>query len=151
MWCFWLHEIKMLILRLHNFHKLMGDFMVATSILHMQCMDKIWLLPTQNEKIISLFSPQLENFINENVRSGVEEIKRTAVHTQTAAMLEMGTNLLSQSAEQTRKLTDVETQVSLSAKTRANLFAASPNEKLWGPHPCKNKWCHLGNARWTAN
>lgn len=126
-------------LRLHNFHKLMGDFMVATSILHMQCMDKIWLLPTQNEKIISLFSPQLENFINENVRSGVEEIKRTAVHTQTAAMLEMGTNLLSQSAEQTRKLTDVETQVSLSAKTRANLLAASPNEKLWGPHPCKNK------------
>lgn len=40
-------------------------------------------------------------------------MKRSAVHTQTAAMLEMGTNLLSQSAEQTRKLTDVETQVSL--------------------------------------
>lgn len=56
---------------------------------------------------------QLENFIQENVRSGMEEIKRTAVHTQTAAMLEMGTNLLSQSAEQTRKLTDVETQASL--------------------------------------
>ncbi|XP_029369376.1 angiopoietin-2b isoform X1 [Echeneis naucrates] len=54
---------------------------------------------------------KLENFIHENVRSGMEEIKRTAVHTQTAAMLEMGTNLLSQSAEQTRKLTDVETQV----------------------------------------
>lgn len=43
----------------------------------------------------------------------MEEIKRSTVHTQTAAMLEMGTNLLSQSAEQTRKLTDVETQVSL--------------------------------------
>lgn len=56
---------------------------------------------------------QLENFIQENVRSGMEELKRTAVHTQTAAMLEMGTNLLSQSAEQTRKLTDVETQVNL--------------------------------------
>uniref|UniRef100_A0A8C6L3B7 Angiopoietin 2b n=1 Tax=Nothobranchius furzeri TaxID=105023 RepID=A0A8C6L3B7_NOTFU len=54
---------------------------------------------------------KLENFIQENVRSGVEEIKRSTVHTQTAAMLEMGTNLLSQSAEQTRKLTDVETQV----------------------------------------
>uniref|UniRef100_A0A8D3B1K5 Angiopoietin 2b n=1 Tax=Scophthalmus maximus TaxID=52904 RepID=A0A8D3B1K5_SCOMX len=54
---------------------------------------------------------KLENFIQENVRSGMDEIKRTAVHTQTAAMLEMGTNLLSQSAEQTRKLTDVETQV----------------------------------------
>lgn len=55
---------------------------------------------------------QLENFIQENVRSGMEEMKRTTVHTQTAAMLEMGTNLLSQSAEQTRKLTDVETQAS---------------------------------------
>ncbi|XP_032436079.1 angiopoietin-2b isoform X2 [Xiphophorus hellerii] len=54
---------------------------------------------------------KLENFIQENVRSGVEEIKRSTVHTQTAAMLEMGNNLLSQSAEQTRKLTDVETQV----------------------------------------
>ncbi|KAA8586109.1 hypothetical protein FQN60_007678 [Etheostoma spectabile] len=54
---------------------------------------------------------KLEHFIQENVRSGMEEMKRTAVHTQTAAMLEMGTNLLSQSAEQTRKLTDVETQV----------------------------------------
>ena len=42
----------------------------------------------------------------------MEEMKSNAVHTQTAAMLEMGTNLLSQSAEQTRKLTDVETQVS---------------------------------------
>lgn len=46
------------------------------------------------------------------MRSGMEEMKRSAVHTQTAAMLEMGTNLLSQSAEQTRKLTDVETQAS---------------------------------------
>lgn len=59
------------------------------------------------------FPPQLENIVQENVRSGMEEMKRSAVHTQTAAMLEMGTNLLSQSAEQTRKLTDVETQVSL--------------------------------------
>lgn len=61
---------------------------------------------------VGLFPVQLENFIQQNVRSGMEEMKRTAVHTQTAAMLEMGTNLLSQSAEQTRKLTDVETQVS---------------------------------------
>lgn len=58
------------------------------------------------------FPSQLENIVQENVRSGMEEMKRSAVHTQTAAMLEMGTNLLSQSAEQTRKLTDVETQVS---------------------------------------
>ncbi|XP_076006024.1 angiopoietin-2b [Genypterus blacodes] len=59
----------------------------------------------------TMWLQKLENFIQENVRSGMEEMKRTAVHTQTAAMLEMGTNLLSQSAEQTRKLTDVETQV----------------------------------------
>uniref|UniRef100_A0A667XBG2 Angiopoietin 2b n=1 Tax=Myripristis murdjan TaxID=586833 RepID=A0A667XBG2_9TELE len=59
----------------------------------------------------TLWLQKLENYIQENVRSGMEEMKRNAVHTQTAAMLEMGTNLLSQSAEQTRKLTDVETQV----------------------------------------
>uniref|UniRef100_A0A673ZZE1 Angiopoietin-2-like n=1 Tax=Salmo trutta TaxID=8032 RepID=A0A673ZZE1_SALTR len=54
---------------------------------------------------------KLERSIQENLRSGMEEMKRNAVHTQTAAMLEIGTNLLSQSAEQTRKLTDVETKV----------------------------------------
>ncbi|XP_071230537.1 angiopoietin-2-like [Salvelinus alpinus] len=54
---------------------------------------------------------KLERSIQENLRSGMEEMKRNAVHTQTAAMLEIGTNLFSQSAEQTRKLTDVETQV----------------------------------------
>ncbi|KAM4630520.1 angiopoietin-2b [Polymixia lowei] len=59
----------------------------------------------------TLWLQKLENYIQENVRTGMEEMKRNAVHTQTAAMLEMGTNLLSQSAEQTRKLTDVETQV----------------------------------------
>jgi len=53
---------------------------------------------------------QLENYIQENVRS---EMERNVIHTQTATMLEIGTNLLSQSAENTRKLTDVETQVSL--------------------------------------
>eukprot|EP00064_Thunnus_orientalis_P003600 superscaffoldBa00000301_g3610 len=66
----------------------------------------------------TLWLQKLENFIQENVRSGMEEMKRTAVHTQTAAMLEMGTNLLSQSAEQTRKLTDVETQRLLALEAR---------------------------------
>ncbi|XP_051526890.1 angiopoietin-2-like [Myxocyprinus asiaticus] len=51
---------------------------------------------------------KLENYIQENVRS---EMERSVIHTQTATMLEIGTNLLSQSAENTRKLTDVETQV----------------------------------------
>ncbi|KAJ3609614.1 hypothetical protein NHX12_024134 [Muraenolepis orangiensis] len=58
----------------------------------------------------TLWLQKLESYIQENVRTGMEE-KRNAVHTQTEAMLLMGTNLLSQSAEQTRKLTDVETQV----------------------------------------
>ncbi|TRZ00744.1 hypothetical protein DNTS_007583 [Danionella cerebrum] len=51
---------------------------------------------------------KLENYIQENVRS---EMEHSVIHTQTATMLEIGTNLLSQSAETTRKLTDVETQV----------------------------------------
>ncbi|KAM6959538.1 LOW QUALITY PROTEIN: angiopoietin-2b [Aplochiton taeniatus] len=59
----------------------------------------------------TLWLQKLESYIQENVRSGMDEMKRNAVHTQTVAMLEIGTNLLSQSAEQTRKLTDVETQV----------------------------------------
>uniref|UniRef100_A0A4W5KAH3 Angiopoietin 2b n=1 Tax=Hucho hucho TaxID=62062 RepID=A0A4W5KAH3_9TELE len=54
---------------------------------------------------------KLERYIQENLRSGMEEMKRNAVYTQTVAMMEIGTNLFSQSAEQTRKLTDVETQV----------------------------------------
>lgn len=68
--------------------------------------------PRWYSQSLLVFLLQLENIVQENVRSGMEEMKRSAVHTQTAAMLQMGTNLLSQSAEQTRKLTDVETQVS---------------------------------------
>lgn len=40
------------------------------------------------------------------------EIQQNAVQNQTAVMIEIGTNLLNQTAEQTRKLTDVEAQVS---------------------------------------
>ncbi|XP_018615368.1 angiopoietin-2b isoform X1 [Scleropages formosus] len=74
----------------------------------------------QNKKLEALESvtenntqwlQKLENYIQENVRSEMQEMQRNAIHTQTAAMLQIGTNLLSQSAEQTRKLTDVETQV----------------------------------------
>lgn len=82
---------------------------------------------------ILLFPHQLENFIQENVRSGMEEIKRTAVHTQTAAMLEMGTNLLSQSAEQTRKLTDVETQVSPTGPGMTCLQPVQVNDRAVPP------------------
>lgn len=39
-------------------------------------------------------------------------MQQNAVQNQTAVMIEIGTNLLNQTAEQTRKLTDVEAQVS---------------------------------------
>ncbi|XP_029022801.1 angiopoietin-1 isoform X2 [Betta splendens] len=54
---------------------------------------------------------KIENYIRESVKMEMAQLQQSAVHNQTAAMLEMGTNLLSQTAEQTRKLTDVETQV----------------------------------------
>lgn len=43
------------------------------------------------------------------------EMQQNAVQNQTAVMIEIGTNLLSRTAEQTRKLTDVEAQVSRGA------------------------------------
>lgn len=45
------------------------------------------------------------------MKTEMVQLQQSAVHNHTAAMLEMGTSLLSQTAEQTRKLTDVETQV----------------------------------------
>lgn len=54
---------------------------------------------------------QIENYIKESMKTEMAQLQQSAVHNHTAAMLEMGTNLLSQTAEQTRKLTDVETQV----------------------------------------
>nr|XP_033811888.1 angiopoietin-2-like isoform X1 [Geotrypetes seraphini] len=54
---------------------------------------------------------KLESYIQDNVKTEMAEIQRNAVQNQTAAMLEIGTNLLTQTAEQTRKLTSVETQV----------------------------------------
>lgn len=39
------------------------------------------------------------------------QLRQTAVQNQTATMLEIGSTLLNQSAEQSRKLTDVEAQV----------------------------------------
>lgn len=52
------------------------------------------------------------------------QLQQSAVHNHTAAMLEMGTNLLSQTAEQTRKLTDVETQVMTPPHTPSNTCTA---------------------------
>lgn len=59
-----------------------------------------------------LYLVQIENYIKDSMRAEMAQLQQSAVHNHTAAMLEMGTNLLSQTAEQTRKLTDVETQVS---------------------------------------
>lgn len=56
---------------------------------------------------------QIENYIRESMKMEMAQLQQSAVHNHTAAMLEMGTSLLSRTAEQTRKLTDVETQVSL--------------------------------------
>lgn len=55
---------------------------------------------------------QIENYIRESMKMEMAQLQQSAVHNHTAAMLEMGTSLLSRTAEQTRKLTDVETQVS---------------------------------------
>ncbi|KAJ6663100.1 hypothetical protein lerEdw1_010693 [Lerista edwardsae] len=54
---------------------------------------------------------ELENYIVENMKSEMAQLQQNAVQNHTATMLEIGTSLLSQTAEQTRKLTDVETQV----------------------------------------
>uniref|UniRef100_A0A3P9MGP5 Angiopoietin-1 n=1 Tax=Oryzias latipes TaxID=8090 RepID=A0A3P9MGP5_ORYLA len=54
---------------------------------------------------------KIESYMREKMKTEVTQLQQSAVHNHTAAMLEMGTNLLSQTAEQTRKLTDVEAQV----------------------------------------
>ncbi|XP_038666288.1 angiopoietin-1-like [Scyliorhinus canicula] len=54
---------------------------------------------------------KLENYIQESMKAEMVQIQQNAVQNHTATILEIGTNLLSQSAEQTRRLTEVETQV----------------------------------------
>ncbi|XP_006030610.1 angiopoietin-4 [Alligator sinensis] len=54
---------------------------------------------------------KLESYIQMSVKSEMVQMQQNAVQNQTATMLEIGTSLLSQTAEQTRKLTDVEAQV----------------------------------------
>uniref|UniRef100_A0A671SR90 Angiopoietin-4-like n=1 Tax=Sinocyclocheilus anshuiensis TaxID=1608454 RepID=A0A671SR90_9TELE len=52
---------------------------------------------------------KLENYIHQ--KTGMVHFQADAVHNQTATMLEIGTNLLTQTAEQTRKLNVVEAKV----------------------------------------
>ncbi|XP_055970010.1 angiopoietin-2 [Sorex fumeus] len=63
---------------------------------------------------------KLESYIQASVKKEMVEMQQHAVHNQTAAMLEIGTHLLNQTAAQTRKLTDVEAQV-LNQTTRLEL------------------------------
>ncbi|KAM8851709.1 angiopoietin-2a [Synchiropus picturatus] len=54
---------------------------------------------------------KLESYIQDNMKHDLVQFQQSAVQNHTATMIEIGTNLLSQTAEQTRKLTNVETQV----------------------------------------
>uniref|UniRef100_A0A8C3RJQ8 Angiopoietin-1/2/4 domain-containing protein n=1 Tax=Chelydra serpentina TaxID=8475 RepID=A0A8C3RJQ8_CHESE len=54
---------------------------------------------------------KLENYVQMNVKSETVWIQQSVAQNQTATMLEIGTNLLNQTAEQSRKLTVVEAQV----------------------------------------
>ncbi|XP_048406069.1 angiopoietin-1 [Stegostoma tigrinum] len=54
---------------------------------------------------------KLEGYIQDSIRSEMAQMQQSAVQNHTVTMLEIGTHLLSQTAEQTRRLTDVEAQV----------------------------------------
>ncbi|XP_060780606.1 angiopoietin-2a isoform X1 [Neoarius graeffei] len=54
---------------------------------------------------------KLESYVQENLRKDRVQLQHDTVQNQTAAMIEIGANLLIQTAEQTRKLTSVEAQV----------------------------------------
>ncbi|XP_068768904.1 angiopoietin-4 isoform X2 [Struthio camelus] len=54
---------------------------------------------------------KLESYIQTSMKPEMAQLQQTAVQNQTATMLEIGSTLLNQTAEQTRKLTDVEAQV----------------------------------------
>lgn len=60
---------------------------------------------------IYLSRPQLENIVKKSMKPDIANIPSHVVHNQTATMLEIGTNLLTHTAEQTRKLNVVEAKV----------------------------------------
>lgn len=65
-----------------------------------------------------MVSPQLERYIQMNLRSELAQVQQHMVQNQTATMLELGTSLLNQTTTQTRKLTDLEAQVPESDHTK---------------------------------
>lgn len=56
-------------------------------------------------------SPQLERYIQMNLRSQLAQARQHVVQNQTAAVLELGTSLLNQTTAQAHRLTDMEAQV----------------------------------------
>lgn len=80
--------------------------------------------------------PQLENYIQDSMKQDIVQLQQTAVHNHTATMIEIGTNLLRQTAEQTRKLTNVEAQVRLHP-TKEKKFTCYAGES----QSCPNSLC----------
>ncbi|KAA0717593.1 Angiopoietin-2 [Triplophysa tibetana] len=54
---------------------------------------------------------KLENYIQDNLKQDMAQLQHDAVQNHTVTMIRIGTSLLSQTAEQTRKITTVEAQV----------------------------------------
>lgn len=54
---------------------------------------------------------QLENYIQDSLKQDMVQIQQSAVQNHTATMIEIGASLLSQTVEQSKKLTNVEAQV----------------------------------------
>lgn len=79
---------------------------------------------------LCLFLPQLENVIHKSVKLDVTSIPSHVVHNQTATMLEIGTNILTHTAEQTRKLNVVEAKVTTSRHAAA-LFPWKQISWIW--------------------
>lgn len=101
--------------------------------------------------------PQLESYIQSSVKPEMAQLQQTAVQNQTATMLEIGSSLLNQSAEQTRKLTDVEAQVGGSGVGHSVLPPGLPQGQVlcaqgaaaggWGPRcPPQSSPCSRAGA-----
>lgn len=71
------------------------------------------------------------------MKQDIVQLQQTAVHNHTATMIEIGTNLLSQTAEQTRKLTNVEAQVRLHPTKEKKKFTCYAGES----QSCQNSLC----------
>ncbi|XP_052007648.1 angiopoietin-2-like [Xyrauchen texanus] len=77
---------------------------------------------------------KLENYIQENLKQDMAQIQNDAVQNHTVTMIKIGTRIMSQTAEQTRKITTVEAQVinhttRLERKLLENSISTSKLEK----------------------